>query len=233
MRSLPSAIDAWLGGATYAHRGRHGGGVIENTPEAFAAAIAAGLGIECDVQLTADDRALVFHDFALDRLTRDHGPVRARRADELAGIPLLEDLLALVGGRVPLLIEVKTRRMWPWQRLCAATALALADYRGQFAVMSFDPRVSRWFARHAPDMPRGLVWSSGGRRGTWLAHGRLAWSRAQFLAHDIADLDHRFVTACRLPRASWTIRSRADRDCAAARGTAAIAEGDGIQGVGA
>ncbi|MEO7248364.1 MAG: glycerophosphodiester phosphodiesterase family protein, partial [Novosphingobium sp.] len=65
----------WLKGARFAHRGLHGGEVPENSAGAFSAAIARGLGIECDVQKTSDDQAVVFHDFELDRLTSESGPV--------------------------------------------------------------------------------------------------------------------------------------------------------------
>ena len=78
----------WLAQSTYAHRGLHGGGRVENSPSAFAAAIERGLGIECDVQRSRDGQAMVFHDWDLDRLTSESGQVNARDSAELCGIKL-------------------------------------------------------------------------------------------------------------------------------------------------
>lgn len=238
----------WLAGATFAHRGRHGPGAVENSATAFTAAIRAGLGIECDVQLSADGQAMVFHDFALDRLTGTPGAVIDQSADALTRLRLtgsgdtimpLGQMLAMVQGRVPLLIEVKSRARWPWARLCAAVAAALADYPGPHAVMSFDPRVPRWFARHAPATPRGLVLSQHDARGRFtriVQSLRLRWairrSRAQFLAADIRDLPHSLAARVHrrrgLPLATWTVRTPAQLAIARAHADAAIAEGAGL-----
>src|SRR5690349_4035373 len=78
----------WLKGVEYAHRGLHGGAIVENSPRAFEAAIARGMGIECDVQQTADGQAAVFHDWELDRLTAASGAVAGQTASQLAGIAL-------------------------------------------------------------------------------------------------------------------------------------------------
>ena len=110
---------AWLGRQEYAHRGVHDEQVVENSPSAFAEAISRGMGIECDVQKSRDGRAMVFHDWELDRLTALSGPVAKYDAAELEQeslrgtgdrIPTLERLLAQVAGRVPLLIEVKSQQ---------------------------------------------------------------------------------------------------------------------------
>ncbi len=244
----------WLRGGFFAHRGLHGaffadcglhgrgvlGNAPENSPEAFAAAIGAGYGIECDVQLTADGEAVVFHDFTLDRLTGASGAVRDRTAAELgeimltgggAPIPTLAQVLAQVGGRVPLLIEVKMRAQWPVAPLAAAVARALAGYQGAHGVMSFDPRVPQWFARHAPDTPRGLVRSEGDHRSglRWITRQlSLRTARAQFLALDIRDLPSRFAAAQTIPIASWTVRSPELLARARAAGVTPIAEAAGI-----
>src|SRR5690606_7025509 len=117
-----------------------------------AGAIATGLGIECDVQKSRDGEAMVFHDWALDRLTGLSGAVGARTARELAAIdlsggdgeriPSLRALLTLVAGQVPLLIEIKSKRERRPAPLCLAVRRALEGYAGRVAVMSFDPRVS-------------------------------------------------------------------------------------------
>lgn len=247
----PSGTDTarggWLGAWTYAHRGLHGaageGGAAENSPEAFAGAIARGLGIECDVQVTRDGRAVVFHDWDLDRLTGETGAVRERDADTLAGIalsdsadtiPTLEAVLAQVAGRVPVLIEVKSKRAIDPAPLCAAVKAALAGYTGDVAVMSFDPRVPHWFHRHAPATVRGLVVTEEGKgEALGPVERRLAVAHAKpdFLACDVRDLPSRFASAHRakgMPVLTWTVRTPELRERALRHADAAIAEGAGL-----
>jgi glycerophosphoryl diester phosphodiesterase len=219
-----------LGARPFAHRGLHGSGRIENSRAAFEAAIAAGSGIELDVQASADGTPFVFHDQALDRLTGREGrlatfPAAALAATRLAGsdetIPTLAEILRLVGGRTPILVEVKSpgRSVSP---LCRAVAAALDGFSGPVGIMSFNPRVGRWFARRAPDRPRGLVVSERGKKGL---RGKLErrlslWlSRADFLACDIRDLPSAFASAARrrgLPVFTWTVRDDEARARAAA-----------------
>ena len=155
----------WLTAQPFAHRGLHGAGVVESCRAAFEAAVAAGHGIELDVQASADGEAIVFHDYELERLTGERGRVRERTAAELkrialggAGetIPTLIEIVHLVDRRVPMLIEVKapSRRVGP---LCASVLRAVRDYRGHMAVMSFNPEVGRWFRRNGRGISRGLV----------------------------------------------------------------------------
>jgi glycerophosphoryl diester phosphodiesterase len=234
---------SWLAEHLYAHRGYHGAGRVENSPSAFRAAIAADLGIECDVQQSADGQAMVFHDWNLDRLTTERGPVNARAAASLSklrlaasedGIWTLPQLLAEVHGRTPLLIELKSRRRVPYAPLCRAVRGALEGYAGPVAVMSFDPRLVRWFAKRAPHLVRGLVmteeldrfWRANLRRHLWL------WrARPEFLAYDVRDLPSRFAARQRrrgLPLLTWTVsdgaRLRTGRECA----DALIAESRGL-----
>ncbi|KRA81408.1 glycerophosphodiester phosphodiesterase family protein [Altererythrobacter sp. Root672] len=229
----------WLTKGAYAHRGLHGPGAVENSPTAFERAIEAGLGIECDVQLTADGRAMVFHDFELDRLTDESGPVAKRTAAELGQIgltgsgdriPSLRRLLEQIGGRVPLLVEVKTRRETPIDRLCRAVLQDLGAYAGPHAVMSFDPRVGHWFAGHSPVTVRGLVVSEA---DSGAAARRLSLWRARpdFLAYDVRNLPSRFAEGQRqrgLPLLTWTVRSAALAERAAACAATPIAEGEGV-----
>jgi len=245
MPSSPSTPDraGWLRGVTYAHRGLHGHGRVENSTGAFAAAIAAGLGIECDVQLTGDHHALVFHDWELDRLTGESGAVGARHVAELTAIalrgsgepiPTLHDLLEMVAGRVPLLIELKTRREHSVGRLCRAVSRDLEGYRGPAAVMGFDPRVGDWFARNAPHIVRGLVVSEADARtfsGT--VRRRLALWRAKpdFLAYDVRDLPSRFAAAQQahgMPVLTWTVSTPALRQRAGELADGWIAEAEGV-----
>ena len=119
----------------------------------------------------------------------------------------------MIDGRAPLLIEVKS----PGRRVAAlsgAVARALDAYIGPVAVMSFNPAVPRWFARHRPEVLRGLVVTEEGKpeRGRLKRRLSLWWSRADFLAYDIRDLPSRFRrqrAGCR--SATWTVRSEAQR----------------------
>jgi glycerophosphoryl diester phosphodiesterase len=227
----------------YAHRGLHGPGTVENSATAFRAALEAGLGIECDVRQTADGAAVVFHDWELDRLTGETGPVIARTASELARLRLLatEDtiwplprLLAELAGQAPLLIELKSRRRVAYAPLCRAVLDALEGYSGPVAVMSFDPRISRWFARHAPATVRGLVVSEEGARtarGSLERHLALWRAQPDFLACDVRDLPSRFATVQRrrgVPVLTWTVRSPALLERALVHADGYIAEAEGV-----
>jgi glycerophosphoryl diester phosphodiesterase len=154
-----------------AHRGYHdaANGLPENSLSAFGAAIAAGYGIELDVQLTADEQAMVFHDDTLDRMTGKTGAVLDYGSAELSAIglrnsddliPTLPQVLALVAGRVPLLIEIKElldTMQDTSGRLESAVAKALDGYQGPVAVMSFNPHCMAHMARLAPRVPRGIT----------------------------------------------------------------------------
>lgn len=244
---VPNRPD-WLTGWSYAHRGLHGaGGALENSLPAFRAAIAAGHGIECDVQQSRDGRAMVFHDWTLDRLTGETGALRDRDADDLqrigllrssGTIPTLDILLRLVAGRVPLLVELKSRRDVDWRPLVRATQQALAPYRGPAAMMSFDPRIVQYLLRHRTRFPVGMVigrreWQHSGGTGGFATWRGLAIRRIDpdFIACDIADLPDPHVTRLRaqgLPVLSWTIRSPKLAARAAIHVDAPIAEGDGL-----
>ena len=234
---------AWLMRGEYAHRGLHSEAVVENSPAAFAAAIERGMGIECDVQLAGDGRAMVFHDWELDRLTGERGPVAGRTAAALGrialgqsgeGIPTLSELLTLVAGQVPLLIEIKSRREVRPGPLCRAVLGDLEDYRGEVAVMSFDPRVAAWFRRHASAVLRGLVVTEENDRGfSGAVRRRLALWRAapDFLAYDVRDLPSPFAIAQMkrgLPLLTWTVRTPAQRLVADLNAHAPIVEGEGV-----
>lgn len=223
----------------YAHRGLHGGGRVENSRAAFEAAIAAGHGIELDVQASADGEAIVFHDYELERLTGAAGAVAARTAAQLGTIALtgtderlcsLADTLRFVAGRVPVLVEVKSRDRHV-RRLCLAVYRALEGYRGPVGVMSFNPLVGGWFARNAPRIARGLVVTEEGKRrlrGTIERHFFLWRSKPDFLAYDIRDLPSRFAAAQRrrgLPVLTWTVRTPEQQAVAADQADQPIYEG--------
>ncbi|WP_112310122.1 glycerophosphodiester phosphodiesterase family protein [Pseudogemmobacter bohemicus] len=217
-----------------AHRALHdrGRGVIENSPAAIRAAIRAGYAIEVDLQLSQDGVAMVFHDEGLDRLTAETGPVNARTAEELGRIilkdgedpiPTLAQVLDLVAGQVPLLIELKDQSLTMSDtdgRLEAETARLLADYRGDVAVMSFNPHSIAHMARLAPEVPRGIT-TSAYDPDDWAPLDRATCDRlrdipdydctgASFISHEAADLARPRVAALKGQGAAilcWTIRS--------------------------
>ena len=136
----------------------------ENTLPAFARAVEAGYGIELDVRLTKDGRLVVAHDKTLARIAGTDAAVRDLTQAELAAYPILAsgetipafaDVLALIAGRVPLIVELKPES--DVIETCERTAEALADYPGPYCVESFDPRVLWWYRRHRPGVLRGQL----------------------------------------------------------------------------
>jgi glycerophosphoryl diester phosphodiesterase len=220
-----------------AHRALHdrAAGRIENSPAAIKAAIAAGYAIEIDLQLSADGVAMVFHDEELDRLTDETGPVNTRTAADLGrirlkgstdAIPTLAQVLTLVAGRVPLLIEIKdqTLTMGPTDgRLEAATAEALQGYRGDVALMSFNPASVAHMAHRLPHIPRGITTSSFDPED-WAPVPAEACDRlrqipdydvtlSSFISHQGNDLARPRVAELKAKGAAilcWTIRSPED-----------------------
>ena len=234
---------SWLKDWTYAHRGLHGPGLVENSPRAFCAALEAGLGIECDIQRSRDGAAMVYHDWDFTRLhgraetgdALDEADWRTLRYEGVDEGPFsLSDLLNLVAGRVPLLIEIKSRRGYDVERSCAPVMAALAGYRGLHAVMSFDPRVARWLRRHAPATVRGLVMREDGHGHTqqaWQRHLALWIARPDFVAYHVKALPSAFAASLRhvgFPVLTWTVISPETLANARAHADAPIAEGAGL-----
>jgi glycerophosphoryl diester phosphodiesterase len=202
---------------------------------AFRAALDLGAGIECDVRLSGDGEVMIFHDHDLRRLCASALTVEATPAAVLADqrlfdseehIPRLSNLLDLIAGTVPLLIELKCRG-GNAGKLAQAVTRELADYPGPASVMSFEPKATRWFARHAPQMRRGLVISERASafdrwRGITLGH-------PDFLAVDRAALGRSWVAKARQHHwlYCWTIRSPEQRETAEIHADALIWEGDG------
>jgi len=219
----------------FAHRGLHGPGVPENSLAAFRAAIDAGAGIECDVRLSGNGRVIVFHDHDLQRLCASALTIEATPGALLMGqrllgtnehIPSLHQLLDVVRGKVPLLIELKCRG-GNATKLAEEVATDLAVYDGTVGVMSFEPAVGKWLARNAPHIRRGLVIS---RNASAFDRWRcLRASSAQFLAVDCGVIERPWVARERKSKRvySWTIRSSADREAAVIHADALIWEGDG------
>ncbi len=146
-----------------AHRGLHNKarGILENSPSAFQAAVAAGYAIECDVQISADGEAMVFHDQTLNRMTAVDAAVKSLTARELADIPLtgsadtirtLAEHLDIVGGAVPVVVELKSLNDGD-TTLADAVAAVIDGYDGDVAVMSFGAALCSRFREAMPDHP--------------------------------------------------------------------------------
>lgn len=230
-----SGID-WLTARPVAHRGLHdiAAGVVENTASAFAAAIAGNYAIECDVQLSADAEAMVHHDASLGRLTEGEASLADLTAAELKQVAFrstadrmqtLSELCAQVAGRVPLIIEIKSKHDLDL-RLVRRVTEVLRDYAGPVAAMSFDPRIVKVMGKLAPGLPRGIVaerrydhveWSSlsaGEKFG--LGHLLHAFStQPHFVAYCVQDLPAVAPLAARyvlgVPLLAWTVRTPEDR----------------------
>ncbi|AYJ86240.1 glycerophosphodiester phosphodiesterase [Sphingomonas paeninsulae] len=243
---------AFLKTQPFAHRGLHSAASskgaskedwrVENSRAAFRAAILLGHGIELDVQAASGGEAFVFHDAELERLTSARGAFRTKSAIELdaiklAGteeaIPRLEEILKLVGGRVPVLIEVKTKERHV-AALCLSVRRALEGYRGAAAIMSFNPEVGHWFNTHAPRIVRGLVVTEEGEvtrkerlKGWFKRWASMARAKPDFLAYDVRDLPSRFAVSARsrgITVLTWTVRDAADEQAAFEHADEAIYE---------
>lgn len=238
----------WLTARPIAHRGLHDASIVENTASAFAAAIAGGYGIECDVQTSADGEAMVHHDDAVGRLTEGSDKLAALTAAELKKVRFkqtadrmltLGELCDLAGGRATLLIEIKS--CFDGERtLVNRVAEVLASYLGPVAAMSFDPTVVETLRDIAPGLTRGIVaerqyahheWERMPQAQKW----RLAFmlhapaTRPQFVAYGVRDLPALAPLVARnlfgLPLLTWTVRTEDDRRRAERWADQAIFEG--------
>lgn len=151
----------------YAHRGLHGDGIPENSLGAFARACENGFAIELDVQLSRDGVVMVFHDAKLVRMTGRDGKLCEYTADELRTfkladtdetIPTFAEVLALVDGRVPLLVELKGESTN--MDLCPKVAALLKDYKGPYCIESFNPILLGEMKKHLPNAFRGMLYSN-------------------------------------------------------------------------
>ncbi len=241
-----SGLD-WLIARPVAHRGLHdaAAGVIENTPSAFAAAVAGNYAIECDLHISADGEAMVHHDDVLGRLTDGEGRLDAMTSAALRRVAFkgsrdhmisVGELCELVAGRVTLVIELKRGHAGD-DRVATRAAQVLSSYPGPAALMSFDPALIAPLARMAPGLTRGLVAQSffsrakqddgGGRAIAYVR--QVLRARPQFIAYSVKDLPGAFPLAarrlCGLPLLTWTVRSAQDRVRAARWADQMIFEG--------
>jgi len=213
-----------------AHRGLHdvSRGIVENTASAFAGAIAQGYAIECDLQLTRDGEAVVFHDDHLERLTEGRGMVKDLTVAEMRGLAIrrsqdrvqtLGELLAQVKGQVPLVIEIKSH--WDGDQRLARRALeVLESYCGPHCLMSFDPDVVEAVRRISPDTIRGIVAERAfdsyydalpfRTQMELRCFSHVSRTRPDFVSFSFDELPWAPVSALRaagMPVISWTIRS--------------------------
>ena len=240
----------WLTARPVAHRGLHdiARGIVENMPAAAQAAVDGNFAIECDIQLTADGEAVVHHDDALGRLTEGSGALLGKTAADLKAIAFkntpermmtLGDLCALVAGRVPLVIEVKSRFDGD-RKLVKRMAEVLSSYSGPAVGMSFDPDQVVALRERMPQLPRGIVaereytatdWpeaSAEQRRG--MKHLRHAFrTRPHFVAYWVNELPAAAPWIARnifgLPLLTWTVRTPDQRERAARYADQMIFEG--------
>jgi len=240
----------WLTARPVAHRGLHdrARGIIENMPGAVKAAIAGNFSIEVDIQLTADGEAMVHHDHALGRLTEGNGLLIEKTAAELKSVKFLDtpeqmmslsDLCAMVGCRVPLVIEVKSHFRGD-RRLVKRMAEVLSSYDGPAVGMSFDPDQVLALREFIPSRPRGIVAQRTYDDDYWtkltkeqrdsmlhLRHGFR--TQPHFVAYSVNQLPApapwiaRNVFGC--PLLTWTVRTPEQRARAARYADQMIFEG--------
>ena len=214
----------------YAHRGLFDKTAPENSLAAFRRSVERGFGIELDVQLTADGQVVVFHDYTLERMCRADVRVSELTLKDLRSyrlldteytIPTLKEVLTLVGGRVPLLIELKGESAN--DDLCLPVARLLDEYEGPFCVESFNPMLLRWFKVHRPEIARGQLVTNllvekkdGNRFLNFLLTGLFLnfLSRPDFIACDIKHMGGPSYFICaklfRVKRFYWTVRDKED-----------------------
>ncbi len=232
---------ALLEGRYIAHRGLHDlpacpgiqrSRAPENSLAALEEAVRAGYMIETDIHITADNRVVVFHDDSLRRLCGVEGTPESMTLSQLKAlhlggtdetVPTLEELLTLVQGRVPLLIEFKCTDIPTCRRLCETAAPILDVYPGVYLVQSFFPFVLSWYRRHRRNVCRGQL-SAGFYHDTWYMKlaGCLLFnfvSRPDFVSYDHRHARHvcrRLCTALGAYPVAWTIHTQAELDDARA-----------------
>lgn len=210
-KSRPSIQDhSWLFDKPIAHRGLHGGGIIENSLAAYEAAIQKGYNIEIDVHILADDELVVFHDNTLERIFGENIELQDLTYEQLSRyvlpfvnekIPTFKQVLDYVNGRTGLLIEIKT---YVRTRVAELMADALSDYNGPYAIQSFSPTALSWYRRHYPTVPLGIL-------ATDVLSFALYWSNRihpDFISYAVSNLNDRKAITLRAktPKLlAWTV----------------------------
>ncbi|MDO9415407.1 glycerophosphodiester phosphodiesterase [Pararhizobium sp.] len=211
----------WLTAQPVAHRGFHDQNheVWENTLSAFRLAVEAGFAIECDLQYTADSVPVVFHDDDMQRLCGVPGDIRQKTAGELAlfsigktadKVPTLSQLLRLVKGRVPLILELKGRK-GDDEGFAESVLETLDGYKGHVALMSFDHWLLKDLKSLDATQPLGLT-AEGARPENFAVHEDAMRMGLDFISYYYGHLPNSFVTkerALGLPIITWTVRDQA------------------------
>lgn len=221
---MKDIFDSWLVCQPIAHRGLHDKEKPENSFSAFQNAIDNGYAIELDVQMIADGTLVVFHDESLSRLTDNDGYIKFLNKSDLdiltlkgskEKIPTFEDTLKFINGRTPILIEIKNKSKVG--DLEKKVIELLKNYKGQFAIESFNPYVLQYFYKHAPNILRGQL-AGYLKKEKMPFFQRFALkrmmlnkhiSRPDFIAYEAKYLPNRFVNKFKkLPLLAWTVRSQ-------------------------
>ena len=234
-------------GWSYAHRGLHGDGVAENSLTAFRRALENGYGMELDLHLLKDGNLAVMHDSLLNRTTGQAGRMEDLTTDDLKNyrlegtedtIPEFMDVLTLVNGKVPLIIELKPVD-GNHARLAQTACKMLEGYKGVFCIESFDPRCVAWLRKNRPDIIRGQLSENFFKDRTDLSDGLKFllthnllnfYAQPDFIAYHFATRNDTLSNRiCRklwhVQGVSWTLRSREDYDTAVQEGWLPIFEG--------
>lgn len=243
---LPRADFSAFAKYDYAHRGLHDkdNGVPENSLKAFALAAQCGFGMELDLQLTKDNRVVVHHDHSIQRTCGVDKLISDMTLEELWGyrllgteekVPLFSQVLETVGGRTPLIIELKDYN--DNDTLCRLAMEELAGYQGLYCVESFDPRIVWWFRQNRPEIVRGQLMErlEKGQNGLTAAQaffGRNMMTnfhtRPQFEAYDFHARNVPSLKAVRrvfgMQEVSWTLRTLEEYQQAKALGNLCIFE---------
>ena len=219
-------FNSWLVETPIAHRGLHDKDCPENSISAFQKAITEGYPIELDVQMIADGTVIVFHDESLSRLTDNDGYIKflnksdldiLRLKDSKEKIPTFEEVLKFVDGKVPLLIEIKNPSKVG--ELEKKVIELLKDYKGEYAIQSFNPYVLEYFYKHAPSVLRGqlagyfkkekLSFFKKYALKRMLLNKKI--SHPDFISYEARKIPNRFTRKYRkLPLLAWTVRSQSE-----------------------
>lgn len=223
--------ESWIINQFIAHRGFFDKENPENTLGAFQRAVENNFAIECDLRLLADGNVVVFHDKRLSRLTSVDGYIETLTLDEIKnlkvnnsnfGIPTLQEMLSVVNGQVPILFEIRNFSRKKIGELESKLCEILKDYKGNFAVQSYNPFVLEWFKINHPEIMRGIV-SSYFQFNEDFEDDKTSWvvryvlkhmkmnkkAEPNFIAYYWKNLPNRFVKKYKeLPVLAWTIKSQ-------------------------
>lgn len=229
-------------GVRFAHRGLFHNGAAENSMTAFKRALEGGYGIELDVSLSKDGVLMVFHDSELSRMTGQTGKVCDYTAEELNKIkligsddtiPTLSEVLSLVNGRVPLLVEIKENETGTAvsEKVCEV----MRSYKGDYLIESFNPFALKVVRKNLPEVPRGILSDrfskDRGLKGTkylmleYLIPNLIA--RPNFIAYGVngyKNLSLRLCKAMGATTVAWTTHGEKETESALTRFDAVIFE---------